>query len=75
MLNNSELNLNERETERLVNNLCFRLTKLSYRICVDTLFTKKVDFNNHSTAETKVLEPFSSRKSSGKPSFDEFAKT
>ena len=58
MLNNSGLHLNERGTTRLVNSLCFSVAKSRYCICVDTVVTKKDDFNNP-TNVTKISKPFS----------------
>ena len=57
----------------LVNNFCFRLAKWRFIICVDTTFTKKDDCNN-SINVTKILKSFSSRKSSDRPSVDQFSK-
>ena len=73
MLNNSGLHLNERGTTRLVNNFCFSLAKWRYFICVDAAVTKKDDFNNPANV-TKILKPFSSRKSTDRPSVDQFSK-
>ena len=73
MLNNSGLHLNERETMCLVNNFCFSLAESRYCICMGTVVTKKDDFNNHTIA-TKILKPFSSRKSTDRPLIDEFSK-
>ena len=73
MLNNSGLHLNERETVRLVNNFCFSLAKRRFCICMDTVVTKKDDFNN-ATNVTRILKCFSSRKSTNRPSVDQFSK-
>ena len=73
MLNNSGLHLNERGTTRLVNNFCFSLAKWRYFICVDTAVTKKDDFSNPANV-TKILKPFSSRKSTDRPSVDQLTK-
>ena len=40
---------------------------------MDTIVTKEDDFNNP-TNETKILKPFSSRKSTDRPSVDQFSK-
>ena len=40
---------------------------------MDTAVTKKDGFNNP-TNETKILKPFSSRKSTDRPSVDQFSK-
>ena len=66
MLNNTGLHLNKRGTKRLVNNFCLSLAKWRYFICVDTVVTKKGDFNNP-TNVTKILKPFSSGKSTESP--------
>ena len=42
-------------------------------MCVDTVVTKKDDLNNP-TNVTKMLKPFSFRKTTGKPSVDKFSK-
>ena len=73
MLNNSGLYLKERGTMCLVNNFCFSLAESRYCICMDTVVTKKDDFNIQTIA-TKILKPFSSRKSTDRPLIDEFSK-
>ena len=73
MLNDSGLYLNERGAMRLVNNFCLSLGKWRYFICVDSVVTKKDDFNNP-TNVTKILRPFSSRKSTDRSSVDQFSK-
>ena len=74
MLNNSELHLNEHGTICFVSNLGFSLAKWRYNICVETVVIKKDDFNNHPTNVIKILEPFSSRKSTDRPTVDQFTK-
>ena len=68
-LNNSGLHFNECGTTRLANNFCLSLAEWRYFICVDTVVTKKNDFNNPPNV-TKILKPFSSRKSADRPSVD-----
>ena len=72
-LNNSDMHLNKRGTMGLVNNFCFSLAKWTYFICVNTVVTKKDDFNNPRNV-TKVLKSFSSRKSTNRSSVDQFSK-
>ena len=73
MLNNSGLHLNERGTTRLVNNFYFNLAKGRYCICMHTVVTKKDDFNIPINIP-KILKPFYSRKSTDRPSVDQFSK-
>ena len=49
MLNHNGLNLNERGTTRLLNNLCSTLTKWRYLICMDNTCTELNDLNSHQT--------------------------
>ena len=74
MLNNRGLHLNEHETTRLANNFCLSLARWRYVICLDTVVTKKDDFNNPTNVANTLKPSSSSRKTTDTPSVDEISK-